>query len=321
MPSRSFKTVSFGFSTDADDAFMAYALHEGKVRIAGVQPRFRFADIEQLNEAVLRDRLDVSSISAALYPLVAKRYRILSVGASVGRGYGPVVVSRVPWTLEQLVGRRIAIPGEWTTSHLLLRCYQPDAQVEVIPAAKLLTAVARGVADAGIVIHEGQLTYQRFGLHLVEDLGRRWLDETGLPLPLGLMVAHERLGRPLARSIADGIVRGIRYTQRTWPAALSFLLPYAHGADVKTLEEFLRRYVNDDTLALPKDVKEALAVLYRRGVTARWIKSAPTIEVLTPSAGKPLPRPAVATVRRKPVAPRPASSHRKQTAPRPKRKP
>ncbi len=319
MSSRVSKTVSFGFSTDADDAFMAYALHEGKVRIAGVRPRFRFADIEQLNEAVLCDRLDVSSISAALYPLVAKRYRILSVGASVGRGYGPVVVSRVPWTLEQLAGRRIAIPGNWTTSHLLLRCYQPSVQVEVVPAAKLLMVVTRGVVDAGVVIHEGQLTYQRFGLRLVEDLGRCWLDETGLPLPLGLMVAHERLGRPLARSIADGIVRSIRYTQRTWPAALPFLLPYAHGADVKTLEEFLERYVNDDTLALPKDVKEALAMLYRRGVAARWIKSVPTIEVLTPSAGKPA-SPTAALTRRQAFVSCPSAPRRKRTASRPKRK-
>ena len=184
-----------GHSPDADDAFMFYALANGKVTIEGFEVEQVLEDIESLNRRAMRGELEVTAISAAAYPRLADKYRIMACGASVGRNYGPTVVSTTPMTADGLENKRIAIPGEYTTAYLLIRIYlgRPFTPV-FLHFDEIVEAVGTGKVDAGLIIHEGQITLEAQGYTTVLDLGKAWGDDTGLPIPLGLDMVHRRLG-------------------------------------------------------------------------------------------------------------------------------
>ncbi len=225
------KLITVGHSPDPDDAFMFYALAHDKLDTGDLQFRHVLQDIETLNRRALRGELEVTAISIHAYASLLDKYALLPSGCSMGDRYGPMVVSRQPLTVEQLKTARIAVPGTLTTAFLTLRLLLPDGFAhEVMPFDQILNAVAEGRFDAGLIIHEGQLTFQNQGLHLVVDLGVWWQEKTGLPLPLGGNVVRRDLGERTMRDISRLLKESIRYSLEHRDAALEYALKYArHG--------------------------------------------------------------------------------------------
>ncbi|MBV8074820.1 MAG: ABC transporter substrate-binding protein, partial [Planctomycetaceae bacterium] len=205
-------TVRVGHSPDSDDAFMFYALTHDKLDTDGLRFVHQLEDIETLNRRALRGELEVSAVSIHAFAHLADTYALLASGSSMGDRYGPTVITRQPMALEDLKGRTIAIPGRLTTAYLALQlCLGKDLPVTVMPFDQILLAVAEGRAEAGLVIHEGQLSYGDQGLHKVVDLGQWWFEQTGLPLPLGGNVVRKDLGDDLVRKIAGLLKQSILY--------------------------------------------------------------------------------------------------------------
>ena|SRR5688572_17118440 len=256
-------TIRIGHSPDPDDAFMFYALTAGRVRIAGVEIEHLLEDIESLNRRARAAELEVTAVSAAAYTLVADRYRLLDPGASMGRGYGPILVSREPVPLADIPSRVVAIPGSHTTASLLLRLYLPE-EPPLIEVAfdKIPGTVLEGQADLGLLIHEGQLTHAQMGLVKVLDLGQAWERDTGLPLPLGVNVMRRDLGPDLHRAISQGLRDSIAWAQTNVDEALEYAMRYGRGIDKETCRRFVLMYVNDLTLALGAEGRAALQRLF-----------------------------------------------------------
>src|SRR5919108_3432466 len=189
------RTIHVAHSPDSDDAFMFYALADGKIDTDGITYVHELQDIETLNQRALRGELEVTAVSIHAYAYLADRYALLPHGASMGDRYGPRLVARRPMARDELKGKRIAIPGPLTTAYLALKLYEPDFVAVPTPFDRIEDAVVEGTADLGLLIHEGQLTYSERGLHLVADMGAWWFEQTGLPLPLGGNVVRKDLGR------------------------------------------------------------------------------------------------------------------------------
>ena len=275
------KTLSIGHSPDADDAFMFYGLASERVVIDGYKIDHVMEDIETLNRRARRGELDVTAISAAAYPEVAHLYRIMSCGASVGRKYGPIVLAKQPLTVGDLAGRRIAVPGAQTTAYLLLRLYAPSAFTPVMmDFDHIMEAVASGETDAGVIIHEGQLTWQSTGLHRVIDLGEAWMDDTALPIPLGLDVIRRGLGDAVSLRIATALKESIVLARTDEDAAVDYAMRFGRGLDRETCRQFVRMYVNGDTVDMGDEGVRALDVLYRRATERGILASPPTLDIL-----------------------------------------
>ena len=266
-------TIRIGHTPDMDDAFMFYAMAEGKVPLNGLRVLHVIEDIQTLNARALNAELDVTAISAASYPFVAKPYWILSVGSSVGQDYGPVVVSTQPLSPEQLRGRRIAIPGRHTTASLLLRMAIEEFEPVEMRFEQIPEAVLGGQVEAGLLIHERQLTYHDQGLLPVLDLGTWWHKTIKLPLPLGLNVVKRSLGKPLATQIAQALRDSILYAMAHQDEAMADCIQYGRGIDMVRARQFVSMYVNEETLSLSPRSRKALRVLYQHagniGLTAR----------------------------------------------------
>ena len=264
------QTVRIGHSPDPDDAFMFYALTAGKVRIEGVAIEHVLEDIESLNRRARTAELEVTAVSAATYALVADQYRLMDPGASMGKGYGPILVSRVPIDPASIEERVIAIPGSHTTAALLLRLYCGDPPVIEVAFDKIPHAVLEGQADLGLLIHEGQLTHPAMGLHKVLDLGQRWERDTGLPIPLGVNVMRRDLGEGLHRALSQGLRDAIAWAHANVDEALAYAMRYGRGIDKETCRRFVLMYVNDYTLRLGPEGRAALDRLFgeahRRGL-------------------------------------------------------
>ncbi len=265
--------IRIAHSPDSDDAFMFYALTAGKVDTEGIQIEHVLADIETLNREALKGTYEVSAISFHAYPYVADKYLVLPSGGSVGEGYGPVVVVRED--LKSLKGKRIAVPGKLTTAYLVLRLYEPDFEEVVIPFDKVLDAVAEGRVDAGLVIHEGQLSYQDRGLKGFVDLGKWWMEKTGLPLPLGCNVIRKDLGLETIRKMERLMKKSIEYALKHKEEALSFAKEYARDIkeDMNKTQEFVSMYVNHRTLDYGKDGRHAVRLLLQMGIEGNIIKA------------------------------------------------
>ena len=275
------KTLSIGHSPDADDAFMFYGLASERVRIEGYTIDHVMEDIETLNRRARRGELDVTAISAAAYPEVAHLYRIMSCGASVGRKYGPIVLAREPLPLEALAGRRIAVPGAQTTAYLLLRLYVPAAFTPVMmDFDHVMEAVASGETDAGVIIHEGQLTWQTTGLHRILDLGEAWMEDTALPIPLGLDVIRRGLDDALMTRVASALKESIVLARTDEDAAVDYAMQFGRGLDRKTCQEFVRMYVNADTVDMGDEGARALAALYGRARDRGILHATPNLDIL-----------------------------------------
>jgi 1,4-dihydroxy-6-naphthoate synthase len=243
------RLITVGHSPDPDDAFMFYALAHDKIDSGELQFRHELQDIETLNRRALQGELDVTAVSIHAYALLLDRYALLPSGCSMGDRYGPMVIARRPLTVEQLRPLTIAVPGTLTTAYLALRLLLPAGfRHEVVPFDQIIAAVAAGKFDAGLIIHEGQLTFQNQGLHLVVDLGVWWQDRTGLPLPLGGNVVRRDLGDETIRQVSRLLKESIRYALDHREAALSYALKYARDMDRGLADRFVGMYVNDWTL-------------------------------------------------------------------------
>ena len=255
--------IRVGHSADPDDAFMVWALEAGKVDTRGLDLEPVASDIQTLNEWAVEGRLEVTALSAGAYPAVADRYLLLPHGASFGEGYGPIVVAREPLSLDELRDVEIATPGPLTTATRVLRlALGDDVRTRDLPFDEVLDEVTSGRAVAGLVIHEGQLTYAASGLHKLLDLGIWWRDETGLPLPLGVVVARRDLERvdDVSRVLRDAIDAGLAHRDE----ALEYARKFGRGIDAATADEFVAMYVNDLTLDMGERGRRAVAQLLGR---------------------------------------------------------
>ena len=245
------RVLRVGHSPDSDDAFMFYALTHDKIPTDGLKFVHQLEDIQTLNQRALQGELEISAVSIHSYAHLTDRYALLNSGCSMGDRYGPMIVTRDPIGLEELraSGRVIAIPGKLTTAYLALQlCLGRDVAVEIMPFDQILPAVAEGRIDAGLIIHEGQLTYADSGLHCVLDLGQWWHRETGLPLPLGGNVVRRDLGQDLVERVADLLKQSIQYALSHRKEALDYALEYARDLDPATANRFVGMYVNDWTV-------------------------------------------------------------------------
>jgi 1,4-dihydroxy-6-naphthoate synthase len=263
--------LRFGHSPDPDDAFMFHGFAAGgiHVELPGRDPgrprRWRvehlLEDIQSLNERAIAGELEITAISAHAYPFVASKYWVMRTGVSMGDGYGPLVVTTKPVTLASLRGARIAVPGMMTTAILALKLFLPDFRPLPVRFDEIPEAVRAGKADAGILIHEGQLTYEADELVKVADLGVLWKEKTGLPLPLGLDVVRRDLGPDLATACSTALRRSIEYARAHADAAMAYALEYGRGLTTELGERFVGMYVNDWTLDMGETGRRALVAL------------------------------------------------------------
>jgi 1,4-dihydroxy-6-naphthoate synthase len=275
------QTIRIGHSPDADDAFMFYALTAGKVTVPGARIEHVLEDIESLNRRARSGELEVTAVSAATYALVADRYRLMDPGASMGKGYGPILVAREPLDPREIPQKVVAIPGSHTTASLLLRLYLPEepALIEVA-FDKIPQAVLEGQADLGLLIHEGQITHQRLGLVKVLDLGELWQRDSRLPLPLGVNVMRRDLGEPMHRALSEGLRRSIVWAHANVDEALEYAMRYGRGIDKETCRRFVLMYVNDYTLRLGDDGRAALERLFTEAHRRGLLPSVPPLDAV-----------------------------------------
>ncbi len=257
--------IRIAHSPDSDDAFMFYPLVQGEIDTEGLEIEHVLADIETLNREALKGTYEVSAISFHAYPYVADKYLVLPSGGSVVEGYGPVVVAREP--LSTLKGKRIAVPGTLTTAFLTLKLYEPDFEHVVVPFDKIIDEVLEGNVDAGLVIHEGQLTYADHGLTKIVDLGEWWKKKYDLPLPLGCNIVRKDLGSEVIRKIERLMRKSIEYSLRKREKALSYAIDYARDLqeDRQRTDKFVGMYVNHRTVDYGEDGREAVRLLLRLG--------------------------------------------------------
>ena len=258
--------IRIGHSPDSDDAFMFYALAKGLMPTGPYEIVHVIEDIETLNKRALAAELEVTAISVHAYAYVAKDYTLMPCGASIGDNYGPLIVSQEP--MESLTGKRIAIPGEMTTAYLTLKLYQPDVKTETHRFDRIIQAVQDGKVDAGLIIHEGQLTYAREGLHKIVDLGEWWYEKTGLPLPLGANVIRRDLGITKIKNITKLLKQSIQYSLENRDRGLEYAMTYARDMETDLADKFVGMYVNDYTLDYGENGRKAVHELLSRGHAA-----------------------------------------------------
>ena len=273
--------IRIGHSPDSDDAFMFYALANGLIPTDGFEIVQVAEDIESLNKRAVNGELEVTAISVHAYAYVANHYALMPCGASIGDKYGPLVVSKEPMQRGDLAGKKIAIPGEMTTAYLTLRLCQPDFDPEVVQFDQILPYVQEGNADAGLIIHEGQLTYGRAGLHKVVDLGEWWHEETGLPLPLGANAIRRDLGAEKIRRITSLIKQSIQYSLEHREGGLAYAMNYARDMETELADRFVGMYVNHYTLDYGEKGRAGVRELMERGYKSGVIPHQVNVEFAT----------------------------------------
>ncbi len=270
--------IRIGHSPDPDDAFMFYALTAGKVKARDIDVEHVLEDIESLNRRARTAELEVTAVSAATYTLIHDRYRMMDPGASMGKGYGPILVGREPVEPKDIADKVIAIPGSHTTAAMLLRLYVGDPPIIEVAFDKIPYAVLEGQADLGLLIHEGQITHPSMGLHKVLDMGQLWARDTGLPLPLGINVMRRDLGDDVHRRLSQALRDSIDYAYSHVDEALEYAMRYGRGIDKETCRRFVLMYVNDYTKRLGDDGRAALERLYRMAHAKGLIPAIPPVD-------------------------------------------
>ena len=273
-------SLRIGHSPDPDDAFMFYALTHGRIETGEYRFTHHIEDIQSLNERAMRGELEITAVSLHAYAYVADRYALLNCGASMGKGYGPIVVAREAIPPEELAGLLVAVPGRLTTAFLVHRLFAGDFDYVEMPFDEILAEVAAGRADAGLLIHEGQLTFADYGLHKVVDLGEWWLAETGLPLPLGVNVIRRDLGDEVLSDVPPILAASIDYALEHREECLQYALKYGRGLDVERADEFVGMYVNEYTRDMGEEGREAVRVLLEHAHQAQVIPDIPTLDFL-----------------------------------------
>ena len=262
------ETIRIGHSPDSDDAFMFYALAKNLIPTDGIEVVHVIEDIESLNQRALKAELEVTAVSIHAYAYIADTYALMPCGSSMGDRYGPLVVANGPLDAQDLKGRKIAIPGKMTSAYLTYSLFQPDFEAIVIPFDQIIDYVKSGKAEAGLIIHEGQLTYAESGLHKVVDLGEWWYHETGLPLPLGGNVIRRDLGIEKMKKVTRLVQQSIRYSLDNRPPALDYAMIYARDMETEIADQFVGMYVNDYTLDYGESGRAGVRELLRRGYEA-----------------------------------------------------
>ena len=263
-------------SPDSDDAYMFYGLATKKIRSRLVTFRHVLEDIETLNRKASEGLYELTAISYHAYPYVADKYVLMASGSSIGDGYGPILVSTRPMAPDEIKGKKIAIPGRMTSAYLTLKLFEPDFEEVAIPFDKILDAVADHSVDAGLIIHEGQLTYSHSGLHKIIDLGQWWREKTKLPLPLGGNAIRRSLGNDVmikvTQALRDSIQHGLDHREE----ALSYAMQFARDLDTNLVDKFVGMYVNERTLSYGEDGREAIRKLltlgHERGIIPHPVK-------------------------------------------------
>jgi len=259
------REITVAHSPDSDDAFMFYGLATHKVRTPGLTFKHTLCDIEALNQKARQGVYDVTAISFHAYPYVQEKYALMACGGSVGEGYGPMIVSPRPFTQSEVKTKRIAVPGTLTTAFLALQLFAPGVETEVVPFDQIIPQVLEGKYEAGLIIHEGQLTYDKSGLHRIVDLGRWWQKVTGLPLPLGGNAIRRALGPQLMAAVTAALRESIQYALDHREEALSYAMQFARDLDASTADKFVGMYVNERTLDYGPDGREAVRRLLDMG--------------------------------------------------------
>ncbi|HEV2989847.1 MAG TPA: MqnA/MqnD/SBP family protein [Candidatus Angelobacter sp.] len=274
------REITVAHSPDSDDAFMFYGLATNKVRASGLRFTHTLCDIETLNRRAMEgDGLyDVTAISFHAYPYVQHNYALLPSGGSVGDGYGPMIVATRAFSQSEIKWKRIAIPGTLTTAYLALRLFAPGIDTEVVPFDQIIPQVLEGKYEAGLIIHEGQLTYGKSGLQCIVDLGKWWLKMTGLPLPLGGNAIRRNLGPELIASIATALRGSIQYALDHRDEALAYAMQFVRDLDPQLADKFVGMYVNERTLDYGPDGREAVRRLLDMGHKAGIIPQAANVE-------------------------------------------
>ncbi|HEY4677329.1 MAG TPA: MqnA/MqnD/SBP family protein [Candidatus Angelobacter sp.] len=272
------REISVAHSPDSDDAFMFYALATNKVRVPGLKFSHTLTDIETLNRKAMEGFYDVSAISFHAYPYVQDKYALMPCGGSVGEQYGPMVISPRMVGLEELKTMKIAVPGTMTTAYLALKLFAPKIETAVVPFDRIIPEVLAGKYEAGLIIHEGQLTYERSGLKRILDLGKWWHEQTGLPLPLGGNAIRRELGRELIAQVTRALRDSIQYALDHREPALAYAMQFARDLDTQMADRFVGMYVNDRTLDYGDDGKQAVVKLLDMGYQAGIIPHKPAVE-------------------------------------------
>jgi 1,4-dihydroxy-6-naphthoate synthase len=282
------RTIHVAHSPDSDDAFMFYALADGKIDTGDLRYEHELQDIESLNQRARRGELDVSAVSIHAYAYLADQYALLGSGSSMGDGYGPRLVGRAPPPADRVTGSaanraaargmRIAVPGHYTTAYLALQLWQPDFVPVFLPFDRIEAAVHAGEVSLGLIIHEGQLTYADDGLHLWADMGEWWLAETGLPLPLGGNVVRRDLGEEVIAQVARDLKASIEYSLAHRADALAHARQYNRGISDQRTDEFVGMYVNDWTVDYGERGRAAVQLLLDRAAEAGIIPAPVAVE-------------------------------------------
>jgi 1,4-dihydroxy-6-naphthoate synthase len=272
------RQITVAHSPDSDDAFMFYALATNKIKTGDLKFNHVLSDIETLNKKALKGEYEVTAISFHAYAYLAEKYALLSSGASMGDRYGPLVVSESPMKPQELKGRVVAVPGEMTTAFLILRIFEPDFIPLVVPFDKIFETVMRRKAEAGLIIHEGQLTFPSLGLHKVIDLGEWWHKETQLPLPLGGNVIRKDLGPQLIANVSKILRQSIEYALEHRDEALNYAMQFARDMEQELTDKFVGMYVNDRTLNYGTAERKAVQLLLNLGHERNIIRQPVKVE-------------------------------------------
>ncbi len=267
------RTITVAHSPDSDDAFMFYGLATNKLETEGLKFEHTLKDIQSLNEDAKNGVFDVTAISFHAYAYVSDKYALLPHGASIGDKYGPILVSKEQYKPEDISKLKIAIPGEMTSAFLALKIYNPDFEYEVVPFDEIIDYVQKGKADAGLLIHEGQLFYKQMGLSKILDLGEWWFEKTGLPLPMGGNAIRRDLGEDLMKQVSKHLHRSIVYSMENREDALSYALQFAREMPPELADRFVAMWVNDLTLDYGERGREGVRRLLQEGYDKGIIKN------------------------------------------------
>jgi 1,4-dihydroxy-6-naphthoate synthase len=271
------KEIKVAHSPDSDDAFMFYGLATDRLDTGELRFVHVLRDIQTLNQIAMTTReYDVTAVSFHAYAYIADHYLLLPHGASIGDGYGPILVARQEFPLDEIASKRIAVPGTLTSAFLALRLHTPDFEYSVVPFDQIIDEVVKGEYDAGLLIHEGQLTYQEDGLVKVLDLGEWWKRETGLPLPMGGNAIRRALGPELQREVSRWLHRSIEFSMENRRDALAYAMQFAREMPVETADRFVAMWVNKSTLGYTERDRQAVQLMldegYRKGVIPSQVK-------------------------------------------------
>ena len=277
------REITIAHSPDSDDAFMFYGLATNKVQVPGLRFTHTLCDIQSLNQQAMEAEgvYDVTAISFHAYPYLQKTYALMTCGGSVGEGYGPMFVAPRAFSENEIKQKKIAVPGELTTAYLALKLFAPEIETEVVPFDQIIPQVLEGKYEAGLIIHEGQLTYDRSGLYRVIDLGKWWLQTTGLPLPLGGNAIRRSLGSELISSVSNALRDSIQYALDHREPALQYAMQFARDLDPRLADRFVGMYVNERTLDYGADGKEAIRRLLETGYREGIISVEPQVEFVS----------------------------------------